>query len=499
MPVTELNSAADLAAALKANKSKLVMVDFFATWCGPCKAIAPHVDTLSTRYAKEAAFYKVDVDKVPDVAKEAGVQAMPSFGFYGDGKLVELMKGADPRGLEERVKKYSAQFFKSPFTSGAGYSLSGSTRPTSAVATASTGAAAASGGAGAGGGSQPARKNPWADPNFFPAKKGAATSAAASTPATTSASSTIPAASKLLNPSAASSSPVPSSTAASTTASTSAADLSVTSDPSAPASTTDPSSTATAAAPSAASTSSHPALQVKPELLQQLRDMGFTDVRAQKALLFTGNKDAEDALNWLVEHQDDADIDEELQVVGVEKKEKETNGLPAGVNIDDLDEDAQVLYADLMKRRAKEQSTAKLTTAATASKAATTAAASSTANSGQKPVSEMNSEEKRQWLEDRKAAVKVKKETEALEKVKSDYKSTKGMTTAMNDLKEQREEFERQQAMARKAKEQAEKAKQRRDIQEKIAADKERRRVEQEKTMAALQKAKAEKAANGGK
>ena len=145
-------NAADLAAALKANKTRLVVVDFYATWCGPCKAIAPHVDTLSTRYAKEAAFYKVDVDKAPDIAKDAGVTAMPSFGFYGEGKMVELMKGADPRGLEEKVKKYSAQFFKSPFA-GSGYSLSGS-KPASAAATAgsASSAAAASGGSAAAGG-----------------------------------------------------------------------------------------------------------------------------------------------------------------------------------------------------------------------------------------------------------------------------------------------------------------------------------------------------------
>ena len=222
--------------------------------------------------------------------------------------------------------------------------------------------------------------------------------------------------------------------------------------------------------------------------------MGFTDIRAQKALLFTGNKDAEDALNWLVEHQEDADIDEPLQVMGVEKKDN--GGLPAGVNIDELDEDAQVLYADLMKRKAKEQAAAGSKSTSTASASATTTPVGG-ASDGKKAVSDMTSEEKRQWLEDRRAAVKVKKETEALEKVKSDYKSTKGMTSALNDLKEQKEEFERQQAMARRKKEDADKARQRRDVQEKIAADKERRRLEQERTMAALQKAKAEKASAG--
>ena len=238
---------------------------------------------------------------------------------------------------------------------------------------------------------------------------------------------------------------------------------------------------------------------MKPELLQQLRDMGFTDLRAQKALLFTGNKDAEDALNWLVEHQEDADIDEPLTVVGVEKKSAQDNGgLPAGVNIDDLDEDGQVLYAEMMKRKAKEQAATAATARSTAAASSSSASsASASAGSGKKAVSDMTSEEKQQWLQDRKAEVKAKKEAESMAKIKSDFKSTKGMTSALNELKDQREEFERQQAIARRKKEDADKAKQRREVQEKIAADKERRRLEQEKTMAALQKAKDEKAAAG--
>lgn len=78
----------------------------------PCKAIAPTVESLSSKYAKEAVFLKVDVDRVSDVARDAGVTAMPSFGFYGEGRLVELMKGADARGLEERIKKYAAAYTK---------------------------------------------------------------------------------------------------------------------------------------------------------------------------------------------------------------------------------------------------------------------------------------------------------------------------------------------------------------------------------------------------
>ena len=214
-------------------------------------------------------------------------------------------------------------------------------------------------------------------------------------------------------------------------------------------------------------------------------------MRAEKALLLTHNTDAEVAVGWLMEHQDDADIDEPLQVVGSAPASRSSNAAgQSDVNLDELDEDGRVLYEDMMRKKAKEQQGVARGGGGGGSTASSSVDA---AARGASRVSAMSSEEKMQWLADKRAQVKAKKEAEALEKVKTDFKANKGMTSALNELKEQREEHERQTAMAAKKKEAADKEKQRRQIAERLAADKERRRKEQEKTMQQLQKAKEEK------
>lgn len=82
------------------------IVDFTASWCGPCKAISPFYNELATKYPS-VQFIKVDVDEVDQAAAEAGVTAMPSFFVYKEGKVVDQMVGASKEKLEELVKKYA--------------------------------------------------------------------------------------------------------------------------------------------------------------------------------------------------------------------------------------------------------------------------------------------------------------------------------------------------------------------------------------------------------
>ncbi len=77
-----------------------VVIDFFATWCGPCKKIAPAFEQLATVYPS-IVFLKVDVDESAELVDKYEVQAMPTFVFLKDGVVVKRIEGADLRAMEE--------------------------------------------------------------------------------------------------------------------------------------------------------------------------------------------------------------------------------------------------------------------------------------------------------------------------------------------------------------------------------------------------------------
>lgn len=72
---------------------KPVVCDFFATWCGPCKMLAPVMDEVSQSYADKAVFVKVDVDKNMELAARYGIMSIPLVGVFKGGELAEKSLG----------------------------------------------------------------------------------------------------------------------------------------------------------------------------------------------------------------------------------------------------------------------------------------------------------------------------------------------------------------------------------------------------------------------
>lgn len=82
-------------------QSGSVVIDFFATWCGPCKRIAPAFEDLADKYYPAIAFFKVDVDESPELVEMYSISAMPTFVFLKNGQVVKRVEGADMAALEE--------------------------------------------------------------------------------------------------------------------------------------------------------------------------------------------------------------------------------------------------------------------------------------------------------------------------------------------------------------------------------------------------------------
>ena len=101
---TKLGNLADLKAKISTTKG-LIVIDFFATWCPPCQAIAPTVEAMSKEFTS-VLFLKVDVDENREAVQEYNIEAMPTFVFIKGGQTVDTMRGADKDQLRSLITKH---------------------------------------------------------------------------------------------------------------------------------------------------------------------------------------------------------------------------------------------------------------------------------------------------------------------------------------------------------------------------------------------------------
>lgn len=107
--IQDLTSADFDAKVLEASKTQPVVVDFWAAWCGPCKAMEPMYHEVADAYQGKAAFYKLNVDDEPAISQRYGVMSIPTTIYFKGGRPASQSIGlVDRQEVEEHVTKLLA-------------------------------------------------------------------------------------------------------------------------------------------------------------------------------------------------------------------------------------------------------------------------------------------------------------------------------------------------------------------------------------------------------
>ena len=89
------------------NAAKPVLLDFWADWCGPCKAVGPVLESLAGEFGKQITIAKMDVDSNPQMPSKFGIRSIPTMIMFKDGEAVETMIGAQPKAaIQTMIEKH---------------------------------------------------------------------------------------------------------------------------------------------------------------------------------------------------------------------------------------------------------------------------------------------------------------------------------------------------------------------------------------------------------
>lgn len=102
-----INITSENAKEILEKKGELVVVDFYADWCGPCKIIGPIVDELSKEYEGKATIAKLNVDANKEIASQYGVRNIPTILFMKNGEVIDKHMGAAPKSvLQSKINSH---------------------------------------------------------------------------------------------------------------------------------------------------------------------------------------------------------------------------------------------------------------------------------------------------------------------------------------------------------------------------------------------------------
>ncbi|KAL9886665.1 thioredoxin T [Glossina fuscipes fuscipes] len=101
-----VQSKEDMEKQINEAGEKLIVIDFYASWCGPCKIISPKLEELSVQYSDKALVLKVNVDDCEEIALEYNVTSMPTFVFMKNRQIIDIFVGGNPEKLVKNMEKY---------------------------------------------------------------------------------------------------------------------------------------------------------------------------------------------------------------------------------------------------------------------------------------------------------------------------------------------------------------------------------------------------------